>query len=803
MKLAKLIPSLVILIFFTASCSKGSGEIFAIKETQLVEVDSKEVEERKNIEEYSMLLESNVNEANFVKASSSIKKYLSIVSENKTIETLSSNIEDLNNSLFHIYKSNAELYLNLINGVLIENQKSPIVIQINQENPDSITVALKTILKSLNVKSKRNKSLSLAEQYLVFNLILNLKESYGLISDKAINELDIGNFVSSMIYKNKLNGNEAIISYQILGSVIANDYDLNLAFSNVFCEIEISEKNSRSQKDIYRRISFFRHEDKSQISFNDASCIQQDIKNLKILAREALSKIKDARKDEYLKLFNDLDVFFVAHSETLMRFSKEKSIDEKVIKELFESQFKEIVYPINLLLQDNKESFLDAFQVFCPNFKSEYLKGVFGLFLASNRDLKINCSYELSVMDLLNKDRTENSQNEMSDLIQSYNLVLNIPIILKRFNTHENYKSFNGVELNKFRSYIDLIQSSVWNLVSDSKDKDEQILKINHCSNLQDVIEDLEKSKEESNEIYLEKGVYCFETITSKKKVFAHPLAVLIPMNMNSNISSKVFVGGIALKYITDSSVRLVKASSSRNVSSGRKATDLHYTQRDFLLKRQTFSCSYKGGGKHGGAEGGCADAMRWLEITKHVYEKSVDRGSAPETNLSGDKGVGGFNLNLRFDEKSIVELSVISMGQPGYKGSKGISSPMCNDRNEYWPLNASEFTYECTTESTNLYTNSNCQNFNHLFNNVKAFHVSAGMPGAGGEGGAGGSLSLTTNKADGLSYPFVSLGGIGGDGGDAPDCIPYAENEIRLSKYKASAGGFGISGSYKHVVVE
>lgn len=803
MKQMKLLIPIMFFSLLLTSCSKQSGEVFAFKETEIVEVDAKEVVERKNIEEYSILLESNVNEANFIKASSSIKKYLSIVSENKTIEALSSNIEELNNSLFHIYKSNAELYLNLINGVLIENQKSPIVIQINQENPDSITVALKTILKSLNVKSKKNKSLSLAEQYLVFNLILNLKESYKLISDKAINELEIGNYVSSMIDKNKLNGNEAIFSYQILGSVVANDYDLNLAFRDVFCEIEISEKNSKTQKDLYRRISFFRHEDKSQVSFDDANCIQQDLKNLKFLAKEALFKIKDARKDDYLKIFKDLDVFFVAHSETLMRFSEEKSIDEKVIKELFESQFKEIVYPINLLLQDNKESFLDAFQVFCPNFKSKYLKGVFGLFLASNRDFTINCSYELSVMDLLNKDKTENSQSEISKLIQSYNLVLNIPLTLKKFNTHESYKSFNGVELNKFRSYIDLIHSSVWSLVSDSRDKSEQVQKISNCSNLQDVIEDLEKSKEESSEIYLEKGIYCFETIFSKKKIFAHPLAVLIPMNINSNINSKAFVGGIALKYISDSPVRLVKASSSKNVLSGRKATDLNYTQRNVVLKRETFSCSYKGGGKHGGVEGGCADALRWLEITKHIYEKSVDRGNAPETNLSGDKGLSGFNLNLRLDEKSIVELSVISMGQPGYKGSKGINSPMCNDRNEYWPLNASEFTYECTTESTNLYTNSNCQNFNHLFNNVKAFHVSAGMPGVGGEGGAGGNLSLTTNKADGLSYPFVSLGGIGGDGGDAPDCIPYTENEIRLSKYKASAGGFGISGSYKHVVVE
>lgn len=67
MKLVKLISSLVIIIIFTASCSKGSGEIFAIKETQLIEVDSKEVEERKNIEEYSKLLEANVNEANFIK----------------------------------------------------------------------------------------------------------------------------------------------------------------------------------------------------------------------------------------------------------------------------------------------------------------------------------------------------------------------------------------------------------------------------------------------------------------------------------------------------------------------------------------------------------------------------------------------------------------------------------------------------------------------------------------------------------------------------------------------------------------
>lgn len=815
MKAIKFLIPMVVLSSLLTSCAKEGGEVFAIRETELVEVDAKEIVERKNLEAFSEALILNKSEENFLKTTSSLQKYLSIVSEakeNKSPEVLSTNIESLNQSLFKIYKNNAEIYLNLINAILVENQKAPIQIQIDETNSDSIKMGLQTIMRSLNVKSKRTKILNLAEQYLVFNLILNLKESYGLLSHDVINELEIGNYVNTMINKNKLSGNEALVSYQILNTIFKNDYDLRVAFKDVFCDINLTDKNSASQKDLYLRLSAYKHKDLTKVDFRDANCVVQDLKNLRLLATESINQIKDSRSDRVEALLKTLDLAITAHTDTLKRFAHENSIDKETVDQIFEDNYQYVILPLNDLLSNDKDSVRNVFSSSCPLFNSHYLKNIFGYFLKTEKHFSclgladINESSEQKTKRVMSYAESfvqnKEEHGEIINHINKYNLVLNIPILLKEFNSVSASKNLSASDSKILRNFVNKIQASTLSLVTKSEDYTEQSLQIDNCLSLSDAVKKAEESVGNSETIKLEKGIYCANELKTSKMIQAHPLAIIIPASNKVIIEAKGIVGGIVLSANSPEEKLISKASINSLVFSGRKAVDQNYTTRNVVVSRRTFSCSSKGG-KHGSPEGGCADTVKWSQVTRHIFEKTVDRGAAPEKNLNGDQGQKGFNIEIQLGKRSFLEIPVISIGKYGHKGLKGMNSPMCNERNEYWPLQASEFSYQCTTNETNLDSSNNCQSIAPFLSNLQTFHVAAGLPGNGGVGGEGGDLTLKTPASNDQSFPFVSLGGEGGFGGDAPDCIPYTENEIKNSKYRANEGELGQSGRFILQVVE
>lgn len=815
MKQMKLLIPMMFFSLLLTSCSKQSGEVFAFKETEIVEVDAKEVVERKNLEAYSEDLVQNDTEENLIKASSSLQRYLLIISEakeNKTPEKLLSNIESLNQSLFQIYKNNAELYLNLFNAVLSENQKVPLKIQIDESNPYSIKMGLQTIMRSLNVKSKKTKILNLSEQYLIFNLILNLREGYGLLSHEILNELEIGNYVNTMIDKNKLSGNEALVSYQILNTIFKNDYDLRVAFKDVFCDISLTEKNSTTQKDLYFRLSTYKHKDLTKVDFRDANCIAQDLKNLRLLAKESINLLRDSRSERVESLLKTLDLNITAHTDTLKRFAAENSIDNESVDLIFEENYQQVISPLNQLLSNEKDAVKNAFSSSCPLFTSHYLKNLFGSFLKTeglSTCLNLSDSNEspeqrrrrvLSYAEIFL--RNEKEQDSVINNINKYNLILNTPVILKELNTINFRENLSVTDTKMMRELVNKIQTSAMSLVSKSENQKEHMLQLERCLSLNETVRLQESLAQNSESITIEKGIYCADEVKTSKMIRAHPLAIIIPLRNRVIIEAKGIVGGMVFNVGSLEQKMIAKPISNEAVFTGQKATDKSYTSRSEVVSRRNYSCSSKGG-KHGGPEGGCADTVRWLQVTRHIFEKTVDRGVSPQKNNDGAKGQKGFSIELVLSKRFLVETPIISIGEHGYKGLKGFNSPMCNERNEYWPLQASEFNYQCTTEETNLDSKNNCQSINPLLSNLKTFHVSAGLPGNGGMGGEGGDLIFKTSTSNDQSFPFISLGGEGGFGGDAPDCIPYIENEIKSTKYSASEGQLGKSGRFILQVVE
>lgn len=699
--------------------------------------------EDKVISKFSAFLKLGNGEENLIKDKVSYNNYLSHVES----ETLS-----LNNELMLIFNERVDVYLTLLNASLADNNINPVKIKFDANNPKSAQDALNSLYSSLR---SRVKTLSLREQYMIFQLTEFFIQKYNSENIEAIVPRDsVAKFVETLISLGKNNPQETFRKYQVVHKFLSEG-ELLSVFKPIIAKVAIDKNSNFNEVESFRKMAYFSIAQKYTAFAEDSDDVKRFFKSL-YFASSLLLKNIPGKDSEAPNLFRSINMSFKSNQVFLAQIASENGMSVHEVAEIQDLFVSEYYFPFIKSLEDKApryKQFLESSNVAGPALPLEILLASFQSDIKKIDFDSLMVKYYESLNELKNV-HDENIQKYMSQ----YNIATTGTMIL----------AING----KYNAEATKKHKELYEINERSKEALKSVLNernVNQAELLSKMIN--EESEEDS--AYLMSGVFKGNLVTSKK-LYLHPLAVIIPEGDQLVIEVQSLSGGRidGNFHVVDSNF-VKNQDESVSIYTGNKPSQGGLSSTDVKNKCRDKPKVCMEAGVSGG---------------KMSYSRSVSAGSIPAKEKSGVSGIDGKSIQIKLASSITLDSLIISNGLKGFKGRKGINSPLCNSVNEYQPFMGVAYSFTCE------YSNrpSDCDGtLNANEGSLSAYHVNAGLSGDGGSGGRGGNISITLSDEKSSKYPALSLGGFGGIPGDRAVCISVTQ----VSGFLGNEGQTGENG--------
>lgn len=757
----------IVLAFVVVSCSNQESGFLVEKTTVTKEerplIDSTEFAREELKDSARSLIQGKASEevvvANFSKLLSTGKKEEAVLKNSRDYSAYTANIqlevETLNSELTSIFNERIDLFLNLLNQSLAGKNISAVKIVIDQKNPKTAQNALNVLYSTLR---SRGKELSLREQYLVFQLTEYLIEMYNSHNhDEIIPRETIAKFIQDQVKNQSDKPDLTFAKYQGVAGFLSDGELLN-AMRPIFSRVTLGEHSSANELNMFRTIANFAIRKSITDIVKHPEEVKSFYKNLFFSSGKLLSHIP-TKDSQVLAFFDAIDMTFKSTEKFLGKMASESSLSLREIADIQDEFVKYHYLPYIKNLEVKKDRILQMQEKIRVNYTSvnlqfvmisffaEYEKGAH-IALAMTNDgissdyLKLKFDHSLKELESIEDTAIRNY------LVQYHKATLGFEVL----NLSQRFKG----NMNDTDMYV---------LYESSKNSLKSVLKLRETEQAEIVMVN------DSEEAYLTAGVYLGD-LKVAKKIYLHPLTVIAPDKDTLTIEVTSLIGGrIDAGFESIDSSVVKNHSDPVRVSRGKSPTQSHQ------LVHQTKPCMSK--------RCGWDPELGAPEVT-YTYQLSVVGAAAPDQELAGVSGLNGKKVVVSFYEASSFFTPIFSNGQRGFKGRQALNSPLCNSANEYSPFRGADHKYSCKDVE--------CSKVQNEISYNKIFHVSAGISGNGGPGGAGGEISIFNKSGNFIHLGALSLGAPGGTPGDGALCAPPGE--------AARVGSRGESGSRGKVLI-
>lgn len=756
--------SLVIIsLLILAGCSKSTQEASSpIQESKNQSVSTKESAAALNAEEdlkkeASLVMLGTGNDERLLK---SFNHYIS-VSSNLTYSP--EQALNLRSQLIKIFNDRINLYVNLLNASLMGSRS--VQIEIDDSDPKSALRALQTLYSSLGTKKARSQ-LTLADQYLVFDLTIALKDKFSAQNQETIPTKTIVNFLKEQVALNKKTPGDTFFAYQIANKILDSNDALYTIFFPIFSQVEINKNSSATEIELFRRISMYTVQNNFTDFIKNRDEVSLFFKNISFIASNKIEKLNNQGFDQRLGFFETIDYSFKSHNAYLGKIASEQVLDIEAVARIQDAFIQTTYFDFLLSLNKDTSIYTRLFQESCLNFTSNELQLIVSSYMLSiDKNNSIPCIKYL-------KDKVENNSFEFVTTLKTF-----IDKEMNELNTIENpelknyFKAYNESSLSNL--LLNIIAKNPLSTSSDQQKRHSYIYSLYNTSKLSTINALKARNKIETNNIsllnesadsYLKipAGVYK-GNLNSRKILLLHPLAVIIPENSIHSLKITSAIGGRIDGNFKIKDYNQV-LNQDRNNGIFRGSIPI---QHDVVDSSYTKTKKEPCRGKN---LDGCAD--NYSDVHVPQFSRSVTPAATPLQAYEGEAGISGAEIQLEISKRNIIETSIYSFGLQGYKGNRGFSAPLCTTSNEYRRFNGSQY--------TNLPSPSGP---------VNEYRSYAGKSGNGGLGGRGGKITIRTGTKE--QYPSLSLGGPGGNAGDVATCTYPGQSDELFG----SQGAFGING--------
>lgn len=785
--------SLVILLSIAlAACSKNesagnSSSQFEEKKEQNAEDNSAIVRAELELKrQATLLVRGKGSDENLLK---SFNQYLDSTGSKSYTQTNASNLRA---ELFAIFNGRISMYLNMLNASL-EGKKSTIVLEIDDNDSSSALNALQTLYNSLGTRKNRTQ-LSLAEQYLIFDITIYLKKKFATQNQEMIPTATIVKFLKEQIQANKENPQDAFFAYQVANEILDSSDGLYTVFYPILSQIKINGNSNLNEVELFKKLSMYALEKNLTDFIQDKENIGQYFGNISFIASNKIEKLQKLGFDQRLGYFETLDYAFKAFNGYLGKIASDYSLSVQETTAIQDNFIATTYFDLINSLNNNTDTYTRLFQESCLNFKSKELDLIIKAYtLRVDRTQKIPCISFL-------KDKISNKNFDYITILNSLlDAEVNELHIIKREDLKQYFSLYNKYVLtnlilnivsehgfqdqNEDQSSKTKRHEYVYNMYEASKNNIKDLLEIREVTEVSELNSLTPTTAKDSRKvIYLPAGIYTGNLYTDSE-LLLHPLAVIASKEKILQLEVNSISGGrIDSNYNFINSLLVLNQELNQKVSRGsspvQQGRNTVYAGPG-AAKRE---CGKGAGGKPGGGDGGHRECDTIYPNPIYTISRRVTPATTPSQAYPGLTGPGAASIKLVIKSRTIIETPVFSMGLQGYRGNQGINAPTCNSSNEYQVYSGIEYSVTCIEQS--------CPAAANQYDSILSkFHSYAGISGNGGQGGPGGNITII-GKSD-SSYPALSLGGLGGVAGESALCTYPGQSNLT-----GSNGSLGLNGS-------
>lgn len=777
---------LLMLVVITAACSKNesaSPSKTGVDKTQEIikqETAATMTAEAELKKQASLVAQGIGDDENL------LKSFNSYIQTTNALSYTQSNATNLRAELFTIFNGRINLYLNMLNASL-EGKRSAISLNIDDNDPDSALNALTTLYNSLGTKRARTK-LSLAEQYLIFDITIYLKKKFATQNQQTIPTQAIVRFLKEQISANINTPQDTFFAYQVANEILDSNDGLFTAFYPILSHVKINEFSSHNEVELFKRISFYALEKNFTDFIQSKEEVELYFSNITFIASNKIDKLQKLGFDQRLGYFETIDYAFKAFNAYLGKTASENSLTIQETADIQDHFVKTTYFDLLNSLNKNKDIYSRLFKESCLNFKSRELD-----LIIKSYSLTLGQEQDISCITLLKDKLTAKKMESIKILtLLKDEEILELNLIqredLKNYFRLYNQYNLSNLILNiiaKNGSKEEI--STLASMYETSKNDLNELLKLRDARSVVKINSILPEKSEQP--VYIKAGIYS-GNIDSDLTILLHPLALLVPDGKEFIIKVNSIFGGRIEGNFKFEVYDLVKNSVLNNsISRGSIPFESNITKNRTGWTNSKIECHGGGGGGGGSSGGGLYliskpyGCIRLDPEPIYTVSRAVTHSVTPGQAYVGLKGNEAANIKIIFKERTIIETFVVSVGLQGYMGNKGINAPTCNSSNEYQVYRGRQYSFTCLEKD--------CQpQINNHEGNYTVFHSYAGPSGNGGTGGAGGNISIH-NASDTSPYPALSLGGLGGKPGEQASCSQPGQGN--LSGSVGSQGPAGI----------
>ncbi len=700
--------------------------------------------EDKVISKFSTFFKIGNGEESLIKDRVAYNNYLSLVES----ETLS-----LNNELMLIFNERIDIYLTLLNASLAEKNIAPVKIKFDVNNPKSAQDALNTLYSSLR---SRAKDLSLREQYMIFQLTENFIQKYNSENIEAIVPRDsVAKFVETLISLGKNSPQETFRKYQIVHKFLS-DGELLSVFRPIVAKVIIDKTSNYNEIELFRKMAYFSVSQKYTAFAEDSDDVKRFFKSL-YFSSSLLVKNIPGKDSEAPNFFKSINMSFKSNQAYLGQITAENGMSVHDVAELQDLFVKDYYFPFIKSIEEKGpryKQFLESNNVAGPALQLEIILASF-----QNETKKIDFDSLLVKYNESLKDFNGIQDESIKKYLSQYNIATTANMIL----------AING----KYNSEVVKKHNEMYELNEKSKEALKAVLSERQANQTELLSKSINEESEDES-VYLMSGVFKGDLKTSKK-LYLHPLTVLIPEGDQLIIEAQLLSGGRV-----DGSFQKIDSTEVKNKNEAvAVATGNRPSQNALVSVDKANKCREK-------HPRDCMEAGIFGGTMS--YSRSVSAGSAPAKEKAGITGINGKSIQIKVIKSSPLESLVVSSGSRGFKGRKGLNSPLCNSVNEYQPFMGIAYSFSCNYAGVSSECNGALSNYE---NSRAVYNVDAGLSGDGGFGGRGGDITISITEGSSLKYPALSLGGLGGIPGDKASCTSVGQSSGLIG----NTGGVGENG--------
>ena len=765
----KTLPLLIVLVSILASCSKNESlespnndKQVESSESQKTKADVATLDAEVALKKEATLLSQGLgSDENLLR---SFNNYLTVTGQHTYTQARASNLRA---ELFAIFNNRIDMYLNMLNASL-EGKRSTINLEINDSDPSSAYVALQTLYNSLGTKKSRTQ-LTLAEQYLVFDITIFLKKKFATQNQETIPSQAIVKFLKEQISSHKKTPGDAFFAYQVANEILDSNDGLYTVFYPILSQVKLSETSGLNEVELFKRISMYAL-DKNLTDFihSEEEAVLY-FSNVSFIASNKIDKLQKLGFDQRLGYFETLDYAFKSFNAYLGKVASENALSIPEVAAIQDQFIQTTYFDLLKSLNKNTEIYSRLFQESCLNFKSSELDLILKAYtLTIDQTQKVPCisylkdkvvskkfEYITDLNTLMTKELAQLSIIERQDLRNYFtlynkynlsNLILNI--VSK--NGYQN-NSESGDDQRRRHEHI-------YNIYESTKNGLKDILTLRE--NKEIVRTESIQMNLTASELYLPAGIYV-GNIQASTSLLLHPLALITTAGTELKIEvNEIFGGRIDGNYKFLDYSQVLNREQNQNIYRG--AAPSQNGPGRVLAKTVPgkFRCYGGKGVPDQGADGRCIQ-----DEPTYIYSltRSVNPSANPGQAFQGLRGLEGATIKLKVNHRVVIETPLFSNGLKGYKGNQGLNAPTCNSSNEYQVYRGIVYSVQCEESA--------CPSvYNAHEGSRTEFHSYAGVSGNGGQGGPGGKITIST-KGSNSSYPALSLGGLGGVPGDRANC--------------------------------